>query len=169
MPCPPAPPLRLRTGDRARLEAVVRKRTAAQRDVLRARIILCCADGLPHRQTKRTLHTSVDAVLRWRSRYEAEGLDGLKDRPRSGRPAEYSEQERGEIMAIARTDPQALDLPFGYWSLDRLLEYVNVELSIPIGRSQLHRVLQAEGLRWYQEKTYFTERPDPQFAEKRGP
>jgi hypothetical protein len=29
-------------------------------------------------------------------------------------------------------------------------------------------VLEAEGLRWYQEQVYFRERPDPQFAEKRG-
>jgi transposase len=46
--------------------------------------------------------------------------------------------------------------------------YVNEELRIPISRSQLGAILHDEGLKWYQEKTYFTERPDPQFAEKRG-
>jgi transposase len=69
---------------------MVRKRTLAQRLVFRARILLCCADGLPHRQVKRQLHTSVDAVVRWRGRYEQEGLDGLQDRPRSGRPPTFS-------------------------------------------------------------------------------
>lgn len=69
---------------------VIRKRTSPQRDVQRARIILCCADGLAHRQTKRELHTSIDTILRWRSRYEEEGLDGLKDRPRPGRPPTFS-------------------------------------------------------------------------------
>lgn len=90
MPFAPAPPLRLRAGDRQRLEAVVRKRTAPQRDVLRARIMLLCADGVPHRQIKRELRTSVDAIVRWRGRYEQEGLDGLKDRPRPGRPPLFS-------------------------------------------------------------------------------
>lgn len=90
MPFAAAPPLRLRASDRQQLEAVVRKRTAPQRDVLRARIILLCADGVPHRQIKRELHTSVDAVVRWRGRYEQEGLDGLKDRPRPGRPPLFS-------------------------------------------------------------------------------
>ena len=90
MPLPPAPRLRLWVGDRKRLEAVIRKRTSPQRDVLRARIILCCADGLAHRRTKRELHTSVDSILRWRSRYEEKGLDGLKDRPRPGRPPTFS-------------------------------------------------------------------------------
>ena len=90
MPFDPAPPLKLRAGDRKRLEAVVRKRTSPQRDVLRARIILSCADGLPHRQIKRELRTSVDTIVRWRQRYEREALDGLKDRPRPGRPPTFS-------------------------------------------------------------------------------
>ncbi len=108
-------------------------------------------------------------MYRQLDRFDVEGLSGLKDRRRSGRPLAYSEQERGQIIGVARTHPQVLGCGFGYWSLDRLVEYVNVTLGIAIGRSQLHRVLRAEGLRWYQEKIYFTERPDPQFAEKRGP
>ena len=90
MPFDPAPPLRLRAGDRKRLEAVVRKRTSPQRDVLRARILLLCADGVPHRQIKRELRTSVDTVVRWRQRYKQAGLDGLKDHPRPGRPPMFS-------------------------------------------------------------------------------
>jgi transposase len=90
MPFPPAPPLRLRKGDREKLEAMVRKRTLAQRLVFRAQILRYCAEGWPHRQIKRQLHTSVDTVVRWRSRYEQEGLDGLQDRPRSGRPPTFS-------------------------------------------------------------------------------
>ena len=90
MPFAPAPRLRLRKGDREKLQAMVRKRTLAQRLVFRAKILLYCADGLPHRQIKRQLHTSVDTVVRWRSRYEREGLDGLQDRPRSGRPPTFS-------------------------------------------------------------------------------
>ena len=90
MPFAPAPPLRLRQGDREKLEAIVRKRTLAQRLVFRAQILLYCADGLPHRQIKRQLHTSVDTVLRWRNRYKEQGLDGLQDRPRSGRPPTFS-------------------------------------------------------------------------------
>ena len=90
MPFAPAPPLPLRPGDRERLEAMVRKRTLAQRLVFRAQIVLCCAEGLPHREIKRRLHTSVDTVICWRKRYEQEGLDGLQDRPRPGRPPTFS-------------------------------------------------------------------------------
>jgi len=90
MPFAPARPLRLRRGDRANLEAMVRKRTLPQRLAFRAQILLSCADGLPHREIKRRLRTSVDTILRWRNRYQQEGLDGLDDRPRPGRPPTFS-------------------------------------------------------------------------------
>lgn len=90
MPLPPAPLLQLRRGDRKRLDSIIRKRTSPQRAVFRARIILLCAKGLPHRQIKRTLKTTVDSIILRRRRYEQEGLDGLKDRPRSGRPPTFS-------------------------------------------------------------------------------
>lgn len=155
--------------ERSTLEKLKRSQTAESRLAERAKMVLWSRDGVSGNQIAKRLGREPDTVYRQLDRFEEEGLSGLKDRPRSGRPVEYDEHERGQIIATARTHPHALDLAFGYWSLDRLVEYVNVELGIAIGRSQLHRVLQAEGLRWYQEKTYFTERPDPQFAEKRGP
>jgi transposase len=132
-------------------------------------MVLWSREGLSGPRIAERLGRQTQTVYRQLDRFDEEGLSGLHDHPRPGRPTEYSEEQRGQIIAIARTHPQTLDCPFGYWSLDRLTEYINVELGIPIGRSQLRRTLRAEGLRWYQEKTYFTERPDPQFAEKRGP
>lgn len=96
-------------------------------------------------------------------------MQGLDDKPRPGRRLTYSEEQRGQMIAVARTQPQKLGLPFGHWTLDRLVAYLRPHYQIGISRAQLARVLEEEGLRWYQEKTYFTERPDPQFAEKRGP
>lgn len=155
--------------ERSTLKKLSRSQTAENRLVERAKMVLWSREGISGNAIAKRLGREPDTVYARLDRFDEEGLSGLKDRPRPGRPAEYTEEERGQIIAIARTHPQTLACEFGYWSLDRLLEYVNVELSIPIGRSQLHRVLQAEGLRWYQEQTYFTERPDPQFAEKRGP
>lgn len=73
------------------------------------------------------------------------------------------------MIATALTDPQILDLPFASWTLDRLAAYCNEELQIPIQRSRIDDVLIAEGLRWRQQETWFGERVDPDFAQKRGP
>lgn len=158
----------LTANERQELERLVRSGKTENRLAERAKMVLWSRDGKSGHQIAKGLGREADTVYRQLDRFDAEGLAGLSDRPRPGRPLEYTEHERGEIMAIARTDPQALGCPFGYWSLTRLAEYVNDTLGIPISREQVGRVLNAEGLRWYQEKTYFTERPDPQFAEKRG-
>jgi hypothetical protein len=72
------------------------------------------------------------------------------------------------LLVTAQTHPHQLGVRFGHWTLDRLVVDAHEHLHMPISRSQLGEIVQAEGLRWYQEKTYFTERPDPQFVEKRA-
>lgn len=154
--------------EREQLERVSRSRTAPQRHVERARIILGLLAGQEVEEVAAAVRRSGATVYNQLHAFNARGMDFLDDLPRAGRGQTYDELQRGEMIATARTHPQTLGLPFGHWTLDRLVVYVNEELGIPISRSQLGAVLTAEGLKWYQEKTYFTERPDPQFAAKRG-
>jgi transposase len=132
-------------------------------------MILLAYQGVPVEQIANKLDRSVPAVYLRLKRFSQEGIAGLQDKPGKGRKPTYSEAERGQMIALARTDPDKLGLPFGHWTLDRLVDYLHNNDQIGVSRAQLARILQAEGLRWYQEKTYFTERPDPQFVEKRGP
>jgi transposase len=108
-------------------------------------------------------------VRRWVKRFTAQGLAGLEDAPRSGRPATYPPAAVGALVAASVTDPQELGLPFGSWTLDRLATYLQEEHGIAIKRSRIGEILPAEGLRWRQQEAWFGERPDPAFAEKRGP
>ena len=150
------------------LKRISQMRKGEYRVIERAQALMAVYGGESGYRVAQHLGHDPDVIYRWLDRFEQQGLEGLYDQARSGRPAEYNEGQRGECLAIAQTAPQQLGLPFGYWSLDRLVEYINQQVGIPISRAQLARVLESEGLRWYQEKTYFTERPDPDFAEKRG-
>ena len=96
------------------------------------------------------------------------GLAGLRDRRRGGRPATYTPEQVGELIAASLTDPQELGLPFASWTLDRLAAYLHEEQGIAIKRSRIGEILQAEGLRWRQQETWFGERPDPGLRRKKG-
>lgn len=72
------------------------------------------------------------------------------------------------MIAAALTKPQELELPFVSWTLDRLQAYLNEHKGIAIKRSRIDEILVAEGLRWRQQESWFGERLDPEFAEKRG-
>jgi transposase len=107
-------------------------------------------------------------VYMWLKRFNALGVSGLRDDARSGRPATYTPDEVSEVIAAALTKPQELELPFASWTLDRLQAYLNEQKGIPIKRSRIDEILVAEGLRWRQQESWFGERRDPDFAEKRG-
>ena len=155
-------------GERQTLAKLSRSRTAEKRQVERAVIVLRRSRGEKSVEIARDLGLETDTITRWVKRFNQTGLDGLQDRDGRGRKADYDETQRGQLIATARTLPASLGCAYGYWTLDRLVEYAHQTLRIAISRAQLARVLEAEGLKWYQEQTYFSERPDPQFVEKRG-
>lgn len=85
-----------------------------------------------------------------------------------GERATYPPEEVAEVIAAALTDPQQLRQPFACWTLDRLETYLNEEKKILIRRSRIDELLIAEGLRWRSQESWFGERVDPEFAQKRG-
>ena len=79
---------------RARLEELARTYTSPYRDVIRAKIALYAADGLGNDEIGARLDTPRQIVSKWRKRFFEEGLVGLEERPRVGRPARFSPQRR---------------------------------------------------------------------------
>jgi transposase len=75
--------------ERAVLEATARKYTLPYREVIRARIILLSAEGLPIEEIALRLNTRREVVWKWRKRFLAERLAGLQERSRRGRPAVF--------------------------------------------------------------------------------
>ncbi len=82
--------LELSSEELAVLESRARKYTLPYRDVFRARIVLLAARGLDNDQIAARLSTRREVVSKWRKRFFQEGLQGLEERPRRGRPAIFS-------------------------------------------------------------------------------
>jgi transposase len=151
------------------IKRLAASRTEPARLVERAKIIQQARQGQRVPAIAKDLHVGQDTVRLWLKRFNEEGVDGLADEPRSGCPPTYSPEQIGEIIATALTDPQQLGQPFGSWTLDRLATYLKEAKGIGIKRSRIGEILLAEGLRWWQQESWFGERVDPKFAEKRGP
>ena len=78
--------LDLTTAQRRELEARARRYTSSYRDVIRAKIVLMAASGLDNEEIAARLDTSRVIVSKWRKRFFEDGLAGLEERPRGGRP-----------------------------------------------------------------------------------
>jgi transposase len=82
--------LRLNRDERRELEARARKYTLPYRDVVRAKIVLMAAEGLDNDEIAARLDTRKEIVSKWRKRFFEQGLPGLDERPRGGRPPVFS-------------------------------------------------------------------------------
>ncbi len=80
----------LRAVDRGQLEVLVRRRSAEYRMVLRAQIVLAAAEGEENACIAERLRVALNTVIKWRKRFFEEGMAGLTDRRRSGRPRTFS-------------------------------------------------------------------------------
>jgi transposase len=73
--------------------------------IRRARMITGSWDGLRTTQIAERLGCHPQTVRERLHRFNAEGVDGLGDRPGPGRPRRLTETERGRIIALARSGP----------------------------------------------------------------
>jgi transposase len=78
--------LELTAEQRHELEARARKYTLPYRDVIRAKIVLLAAQGLDNDEIAARLDTRREIVSKWRKRFFEQGLPGLEELPRGGRP-----------------------------------------------------------------------------------
>ena len=78
--------LDLTAEQRHQLEARARKYTLPYREVVRAKIVLRAAAGLDNDEIAARLDTRREIVSKWRKRFFEQGLAGLEERPRGGRP-----------------------------------------------------------------------------------
>ena len=172
---PPADPAEERT-----LRRLASARHAPASLIQRARIITASWDGASVTAVAQQLGCHPKTVYKWLHRFnQTHGIDGLADLPRPGLPRRLTEHQRGRIIQLAGSEPPgrlqqggegllAPDQPEApaQWTLDTLTEAAQAQ-GIRVGRSQVRRILLAEGARWRQPRSW-TQSTDPEFVPK-GP
>ena len=105
MPGPRAVPVRMTIKRERKLRQVINAGTSPQRLVLRARIIMATAAGEENAQVARGLGCSVTTVRKWRKRFAEQGIAGIFDERRPGRPEIHGPSARLAVVAAATSVP----------------------------------------------------------------
>jgi transposase len=148
------------------LKALVRRGTAEHRQVTRARIVLLAAAGWTNRGIARKLGLVPNTASKWRKRFYQEGVDGLGDRKRPGRPRAFPAAVVAAAKAIACELPATRGVPLGRWSLAELrTEVLATGLVDDISTTTLWRWLDADPIKPWQHRSWIFPR-DPDFAAK---
>ena len=141
-------------------------RNASHADVVRARIVLLAADGERNIDIANRVRVCVDVVSKWRKRFCQQGLVGLKDRARSGRPRTFGPAVVAGVKALACEPPEQRDVPLSRWSSQELAAQAVTEgLVEAISSSTVRRWLHADAIKpWRYRSWIFPRAAD--FAEK---
>lgn len=110
-----APVVSLDPTMKAALDQLVRSPSAPQGLVQRGRIVLAAAAGKTNQQIAGELQMPEVTVSKWRRGFASQGLEGLQDAPRSGRPVKHGPE------IVQRVQNRACQQPEHYsrWSVER--------------------------------------------------
>ena len=145
-------PIVLADADRAELERLQRSTSASAGLSRRARVVLLMADAVAGAEVARRTGYTVVQVSRLRRRFAEEGLRGLADKPRSGRPPTIPARKRAQIVAKTLKAPGH---GLTHWSTRELAADVGVS------HSTVHRIWQAHDLQPHRVQTFkFTTDPE---------
>ena len=161
----PLATVQLQSEQRAELQRRVRAATSTQRDALRARIVLACAEGSKTAEVARRCSVHPRTVERWRSRFLRLGLEGLNDRPRAGHKPKFDSVTRLQLIALA-CEPTESENGVSRRTIE-LVRQVAISGGIveDISWSSVQRVLAQGEIRPHMVRNWLHS-PDPQFREK---
>lgn len=123
----------------------------------RARVILLSSEGYTIAEIMNKTNLSRRSVNKWRQRFRASGIDGLKDAPRSGKKPFITAEQKATVIQKACSSPEG-----GYTNLSqrRIAEQVG------ISQSKVHQILKEADLKPHKVEYWCGKSPDPEFEEK---
>jgi transposase len=158
---------------RASLKELAASRSAATREVERAKVMLGYADGLSVTELQRQLGFSRPMIYRCVDKALAAGVQmGLKDKYHRPHEPEISDEAKAWVVSIACTKPKDHGLAAELWSISALARFVSERAEAAgfarlagAGKSTVWRILDDNDIKPHKIR-YYLEKRDPDFDRK---
>ncbi len=139
----PTTPIRLDGQEKDQLRSMARSRSQSHGMVQRARIVLACAEGESHVAIGSRLGISKMTVGKWRRRYLEQGIEGLQDEERPGRPHTHGAERVAEVINTALHSKPSQGT---HWSVRTMAEHTG------ISKSTVHRWFKMFGVQPHRQR-----------------
>jgi putative transposase len=116
------------------LKSIANSRSLSHSLVNRARIILMAAQGMPNHAIAQKVNLSPQMVCKWRQRYIKQGLSGLHDELRPGRPRSVSDEK---VAVLVRKTLQTKPQDGTHWTIRSIAKEPNYPSPPCIGSGML--------------------------------
>jgi transposase len=158
-------PLPIRTDrDAAELRRLARR----ERDGRLSTRLLALAnalDGLPREEAARLAGMTGQTLGDWAHRYNAEGVEGLRDRPRPGRPCALDEGQQAALKALVLRGPSLARDGCVAWRARDLRTLVERRFGVRYGETGILKLLKGLDLSWQKTRPVHPE-ADPRAQER---
>lgn len=98
-------------------------------------------EGKSPKEVAEFLGVSQPTVYDWHHRWQRQGLEGLANRPKPGRPTKTNESYVAQLEEAVEQDPQDLGYAFSIWTTERLRLHLKAKTGIELKPTQFKAVL----------------------------
>lgn len=156
----------LKMDEGQKIQRILRRSTNRIK-VRRAQVVLASEQGYKVPAIAELVHYSEHHVRAITKEFNQQGLRALEPKPRSGRPAEFTEDDEALIAETAKCPPELMGSLFKRWSLEKLCQYLAAEKIVPsISIETLRTILHERKVRLKHTKTW-KECNDPRLKAKK--
>lgn len=133
----------------------------------RCDMILLSNEGLSPPEIAYRVRFSRETVVRFIKRYDKEGIAGLADKPRSGRPPRVTDDYATQLLAAIEQAPRDLSLPFSNWTTANLAEYLATQTGIVMSARQVENYLKTNDYRLRRPVRTVKHKQDPELVSEK--
>lgn len=109
---------------------------------------------------------SLGTVYNYFKRFKADQIEGLKDKPKSGRPPKADEAYRQRLVEVIEYDPSTYGYGFSIWTLPSLQAFMEQDTGVSLSQNRISEVLQEEGYVYRRPKKDLRHKQDEKMREQ---
>jgi len=129
-------------------------------------ILLNAEDKMTAPQIAKIVRQDEQTVRRWMKRFNAEGISGLSDEPKSGAPKRVTTAYRERLLVVVRRRPRSLAQPYSLWTLQRLVDFMAEETGLRFSAETVRLILKANDI-VISRPQHKVSSPDPEYEVKK--
>lgn len=124
----------------------------------RLHVVYNVAKGHSSRMLEEMVGFSFKQITNWVHRFEKEGVDGLRDKPKTGRPKRLSEEQLGRLSALLRTEsPVAYGYNSDTWSGPMIGHWIEKHFQVTFKKAQVYNIIHSLGFTYQRAKGIYPE------------
>jgi len=107
----------------------------------RAQALKVVVQGTPAKRVAKLFNFTYSALLRWIRRFERNGIEGLRDLKRQGRPKKVTADVEPFLLKLMESDPRDYGSIYSMWTAPQLVKVLKKQKGISLSKRTIGRIL----------------------------